>query len=61
MIDVFSVSVLKIKQDIIRSILSMNISTVQQLNQMVIFVVFSNKIKAETTKKIQVRSRSEYK
>lgn len=32
----------------------MKIKTVQQLNQMINFVIFSNKIKAETTKKIQV-------
>lgn len=33
----------------------MKIKTVQQLNQMAVFVIYSNKIKAETTKEIQVR------
>jgi len=55
MIDLFSVSFLKTKQDIIRSIMHMKIKTVQQLNQMAVFVIYSNKIKAETTKEIQVR------
>lgn len=55
MIDLFSVSFLKTKQDITRSIMHMKIKTVQQLNQMAVFVIYSNKIKAETTKEIQVR------
>lgn len=33
----------------------MKIKTFQQLNQMTSFVIYSNKIKEETTKEIQVR------